>query len=131
MELQIGQLSTAPFPPASAEVKQLEPRRGYYRLEMLLRDGSGQYLSKNITADQLAQIRVLGRNPVALTDNAGDFFFLIQAHRLRLAMENKIRLEHSLTVAEPRIRGAAAVVPLVKPEPFSQPRGQAGPAADG
>ena len=40
MELQLGQLIAAPFLPASAEVKKFESRLGYYRLEVLLRDGS-------------------------------------------------------------------------------------------
>jgi len=83
MGLQIGQLITAPFLPASAEIKSFEARQGHYRLEVLLRDGSHQFLSKNITPAQLAQIEIVERNPVALTDNAEDFFFLIEAHRPR------------------------------------------------
>lgn len=67
MALHIGQLITAPFLPAPAEVKKFEPRRGYYRLEMLLKDGSNQFLAQNITDSQLAQIKIVERNPVALT----------------------------------------------------------------
>ena len=83
MELQVGQRIAAPFLPAQAEVKKFEPRDGYYQLEVLLRDGSNQFLSKNISPAQLAQIQILERNPVALTDNAEEdatvraIFFLI------------------------------------------------------
>jgi hypothetical protein len=54
MELQIGQVITAPFLPAPAEVKKFERRGGYCRLEILLQDGSNQYFSRNITDEQLA-----------------------------------------------------------------------------
>lgn len=101
MHLEIGQLITAPFFPASAEVKKFEPRRGYYRLEVLLKDGSNQYLSQNITDSQLAQIQILERNPVALTDNAEDFFFLIEAHRLRLAYQFDPQLAVSISQVDP------------------------------
>ncbi len=101
MELQVGQLITAPFLPASAEVKKFESRPGYYRLEVLLRDGSKQYLPKNISPAQLAQIQVLERNPVALTDNAEDFFFLIEAHRLRLAYQFDPQLAVSISQVDP------------------------------
>jgi hypothetical protein len=97
MELQIGQLIAAPFLPASAEVKKFESRPGYYRLEVLLRDGSNQYLSQNISASQLAQIQMVERNPVALTNNAEDFFFLIEAHRLRLAYQFDPQLAVSIS----------------------------------
>src|SRR5687768_5986443 len=101
MELHIGQLITAPFLPAPAEVKKFESRRGYYRLEVLLRDGSNQYLSQNINDSQLAQVQVVERNPVALTDNAEDFFFLIEAHRLRLAYQFDPQLAVSISQVDP------------------------------
>jgi len=40
MELQIGQRIKVPFLPAPAEVKKFEARQGYFRLEVLLQDGS-------------------------------------------------------------------------------------------
>ena len=117
MELQIGQLITAPFLPASAEVKKFEPRQGYYQLEVLLRNGSNQYLSKNISAAQLAQIKILERNPVALTDNAEDFFFLIEAHRLRLAYQFDPQLAVSISQVDPLPHQIEAVYHYVLESP--------------
>ncbi|MBE7469128.1 MAG: DUF3883 domain-containing protein [Anaerolineales bacterium] len=117
MELQIGQLITAPFLPAAAEVKKFEPRQGYYQLELLLRDGSHQYLAKNISPGQLAQIEILERNPVALTDNAEDFFFLIEAHRLRLAYQFDPQLAVSISQVDPLPHQIEAVYHYVLESP--------------
>jgi len=83
MHLQEDQLITAPFLSAVAEVKKFEPRSGYYRLEVVLRDGHHTHKSLQITDGQLAQIQVLERSPTALTGNAEDFFFLIEADRIQ------------------------------------------------
>ncbi|MCQ3973985.1 MAG: helicase [Anaerolineae bacterium] len=117
LELQVGQFITAPFLPASAEIKKFEPRQGYYRLEVLLRDGSNRYLSQNINPTQLAQIQVLERNPVALTDNAEDFFFLIEAHRLRLAYQFDPQLAVSISQVDPLPHQIEAVYHYVLESP--------------
>jgi len=87
MHLQEGQRISAPFLAGTAEVKRFEPRTGYYRLEVVLQDGHQTYKSLQITDEQLAQVRVVERCPVAPTGNAEDFFFLIEAHRIRLAYQ--------------------------------------------
>lgn len=117
MKIQAGQLITAPFLPATAEIKKIESRRGYYRLEMLLRDGSNQFLSQNITEGQLAQINIIERNPVALTDNAEDFFFLIEAHRLRLAYQFDPQLAVSISQVDPLPHQIEAVYHYVLESP--------------
>ncbi len=117
MEPQIGQLITAPFLPVAAEVKKFEPRQGYYRLEVLLRDGNNQYLAQNINAIQLKQIQVLERNPLALTDNAEDFFFLIEAHRLRLAYQFDPQLAVSISQVDPLPHQIEAVYHYVLASP--------------
>ncbi|MCB0190767.1 MAG: DUF3883 domain-containing protein [Anaerolineae bacterium] len=117
MNLQIGQQITAPFLPAQAEIKKFEPRQGYYRLEVLLKDGSNQYLSQNITEGQLAQIHIIERNPVALTDNAEDFFFLIEAHRLRLAYQFDPQLAVSISQVDPLPHQIEAVYHYVLESP--------------
>ncbi len=74
MELEIGQLTTAPFLPTSAEVKKFEPRQGYYRLELLLRAGSNCYLSRNINPTQLDKFKcrpMSGGKPAILMKNSG------------------------------------------------------------
>jgi len=87
MDLCAGQLITAPFLPASAEVKKFEPRTGYYLLEVVLQDDHHTYKPLRITDDQLAQVHILEGDRVAPIDNAEDFFFLIEAHRIRLAYQ--------------------------------------------
>jgi hypothetical protein len=65
MDLQVGQLITAPFLPASAQVKKFEPRSGYYLLEVVLQDGHHTYKPLRITDDQLAQVQILDQHRVA------------------------------------------------------------------
>jgi SNF2 family DNA or RNA helicase len=101
MELKAGQRITAPFLPAPAEVKKFETRVGYFLLEVVLDDGHHTYKPLRITDDQLAQIQVLGGSPVALTDNAEDFFFLIEAHRIRLAYQFDPQLAVSISQVDP------------------------------
>jgi hypothetical protein len=84
---------------------------------MLLKDGSNQYLSQNITASQLAQIQIVERNPVALTDNAEDFFFLIEAHRLRLAYQFDPQLAVSISQVDPLPHQIEAVYHYVLQSP--------------
>jgi hypothetical protein len=101
MHLQDGQLVTAPFLSAVAEVKKFEPRTGYYLLEVVLHDGHHTYQPLRITGEQLAQIEVLQESPVALTGNAEDFFFLIEAHRIRLAYQFDPQLAVSVSQVDP------------------------------
>jgi hypothetical protein len=91
MQPQPGQLIRAPFLSAPAEVKKFEPRSGYYLLEVVLEDGQHTFKPLRITAEQLAQIQVLERNPVALTADAEDFFYLIEAHRIRVLTEQEVK----------------------------------------
>ena len=56
MLLKIGQRITAPFLPTIAEVKGFSQRSGYARLEVVLLDGSYQFLTRNLTAVQLEQV---------------------------------------------------------------------------
>jgi hypothetical protein len=101
MELKAGQRITAPFLPAPAEVKKFETRAGYFLLEVVLDDGHHTYKPLRITDDQLAQIQVLGGSPAALTDNAEDFFFLIEAYRIRLAYQFDPQLAISISQVDP------------------------------
>lgn len=101
MSLQVGQLITAPFLPASAEVKKFEPRAGYYLLEVVLQDDSHTYKPLRITEEQFTQIEILEQSPVALTDNAEDFFFLIEANRIRMAYQFDPQLAVSVSQVDP------------------------------
>jgi superfamily II DNA or RNA helicase len=101
MRLQEGQLITAPFLAETAEVKTFEPRAGYYLLEVVLQDGHHTYKPLRITDEQLAQIQVLEHSPVSLTGNAEDFFFFIEAHRIRLAYQFDPQLAVSISQVDP------------------------------
>ena len=103
MTVQPGQLTTAPFLPAAAEVKKSEPRAGYFLLEVVLDDGHRTYKPLRITDDQLAQIQVLEFSPTSLTDRGEDFFFLIEAHRIRLAYQFDPHLAVSISQEDPNL----------------------------
>ncbi len=117
MELQVGQLITAPFLPTPAEVKKFEPRSGYFLLEVVLDDGHHTYKPLRITDDQLAQVEVLERHPIALTDNAEDFFFLIEANRIRLAYQFDPQLAVSVSQVDPLPHQIEAVYRYVLESP--------------
>jgi superfamily II DNA or RNA helicase len=101
MQLHTGQRIVAPFLPAPAEVKQFQPRAGYYRLEVVLQDGHHTYKSLRITGEQLAQVEVLEQDRPTLTRSAEDFFFLIEAHRIRLAYQFDPQLAVSVSQVDP------------------------------
>ncbi len=118
MEPQPGQLITAEFlPDVPAEVKKFEPRSGYFLLEVVLQDGHRTFNSLRITDKQLAQIQVLERSPIALTDNAEDFFFLIEAHRIRLAYQFDPQLAVSTSQVDPLPHQIEAVYRYVLESP--------------
>lgn len=101
MELHPGQRITAPFLPANAEVKKFETRSGYALLEIVLLDGSNTFKALRITLDQLAQIEVIERGQVTLTPSAEDFFFFIEANRIRLAYQFDPQLAVSISQVDP------------------------------
>jgi hypothetical protein len=54
---------------------------------VFLDDGHQAFKPLRVTAEQLSQIEILERDPVALTANAEDFFYLIEAHLIRLTYQ--------------------------------------------
>jgi superfamily II DNA or RNA helicase len=117
MEPKVGQQITAPFLPATAEVIKFEPRSGYFLLEVVLDDGHHTYKPLRITDEQLAQIQVLEQSPVALADNAEDFFFFIEAHRIRLAYQFDPQLAVSISQVDPLPHQIEAVYHYVLQSP--------------
>ncbi|MFP4343587.1 MAG: helicase-related protein, partial [Anaerolineales bacterium] len=101
MDLQPGQRITAPFLSAPAEVKQFEPRSGYYLLEVVLDDGGHRYQAVRISADQLAQVEVVDAHAVTRVERAEDFFLFVEAHRLRLAYQFDPHLAISVSQVDP------------------------------
>ena len=117
MVLQPGQRITAPFFPAPAEVKKFQPRAGYWLLEVVLDDGHHTYKSLRITQEQLAQVQALERSQVAPSGNAEDFFFLIEAHRIRLAYQFDPHLAVSISQVDPLPHQIEAVYRYVLESP--------------
>ena len=101
MQLREGQRISAPFLAEIAEVKRFEPKPGYYLLEVVLQDGHHTYKPLRITEDQLAAIQILEHDRVTLSDNAEDFFFLIEATRIRLAYQFDPHLAVSVSQVDP------------------------------
>jgi hypothetical protein len=101
MNFKVSQSITASFLSAPAEVKTFEPRTGYYLLEVFLQDDHHTFKPLRITENQLAQIEILDRRSVELAENVEDFFFLIEAHRIRLAYQFDPQLTVSVSQVDP------------------------------
>lgn len=103
MDLRLGQRVTAPFLSAPAEVKTFEPRAGHYLLEVVLDDDHRTFKSLRLSEDQLAQVEILDGPSVgpAKAIDARDFFFFIEAHRIRLAYQFDPQLAVSVSQVDP------------------------------
>ena len=117
MQLHVGQTITAPFLSTSAKVKKFEPRQGYYLLEVVLKDDSNTYKPLRVTEEQLEQIEILDRSQVTLTENAEDFFFFIEANRIRLAYQFDPQLAVSVSQVDPLPHQIEAVYHYVLDSP--------------
>lgn len=98
---QIGQIIKAPFLPNSAEVKKFEPRNGYYLLEVVIQDTHHTFKAIRITPEQLAQIEIIDRSELSSPGNSEDFFFFIEANRIRLAYQFDPQLAVSISQVDP------------------------------
>ena len=126
MHLQPGQIISAAFLPTHAEVKKFEQRSGYSLLEVVLQDGNHTYKALRITDDQLAQIKHRSSDsPVTVAGNAEDFFFLIEANRIRLAYQFDPQLAVSVSQVDPASppdRGGLPLRPQLAAHPFPDRR---------
>ena len=117
MQLEEGQRITAPFLAQVAKVKRFEPKPGYYLLEVVLQDGHNTYKPLRITEDQLAAVQILEHDRVTPSDNAEDFFFLIEANRIRLAYQFDPHLAVSVSQVDPLPHQIEAVYHYVLQSP--------------
>jgi len=101
VQLQPGQRIQAPFLPTTAEVKQFQPRAGYYLLEVVLDDGNHTYKPLRISAEQLAQVTLIASTALERASAAEDLFFFLEAHRLRLAYQFDPQLAVSVSQVDP------------------------------
>ena len=117
MLLKIGQRITAPFLPTIAEVKGFSQRSGYARLEVVLLDGSYQFLTRNLTAVQLAQVQIVQDTRLERVPRAEDFFLRIEASRIRLAYQFDPQLAVSISQVDPLPHQIEAVYHYVLSSP--------------
>ena len=101
VNIQPGQIISAPFLPYHGEIKKYEKRSGYFLLEVVLQDGSNTFVSRRISNEQLGQITIIEESLSQLVENSEDFFFLIEAHRIRLAYQFDPQLAVSVSQVDP------------------------------
>lgn len=95
-----GQLITAPFLPGPARIKKVEQRSAFYRLEVVLED-TGEYRPLRLSAEQVAQISLVERDPLAMSGDPEEFFLLVEANRIRLAHQFDPLLAVSVSQVDP------------------------------
>ena len=98
--LHKGQVIRADFLPGPATVKDVEPRDGYCKVELVLED-TGAYQEKNLLPHQLDQIEVVDQRPEILSGDPTAFFLTIEAHRIRLAHQFDPMLAVSVSQVDP------------------------------
>ncbi|MFO8133691.1 MAG: hypothetical protein R6U10_07185, partial [Thermoplasmatota archaeon] len=86
MDLYEGQIITAPFFKGKAEVKKFDKRGGFYLLEVVLL-ANREYKPLRISEEQLDNVSIDTRDDLTPYDRSEDFFFWIEANRLRLAYQ--------------------------------------------
>jgi SNF2 family DNA or RNA helicase len=101
MKLLEGQIIKAPFLSSVAEVKKFQPREGYYLLEVVLQDENNTYKPMRITEEQLSSISFIEETRLDISDNNEDFFFFIEANRIRLAYQFDPQLAVSVSQVDP------------------------------
>ena len=96
-----SQIISAPFLKTTAIVKKFEERSGYYLLEVVLQDETNTFKSMRITENQLASISLVEEQKFSFSDSNEDFFFFIEANRIRLAYQFDPQLAVSVSQVDP------------------------------
>lgn len=115
MDLKEGQTIRAPFLNGNAKVKKFEKRRGYYLLEVIL-DKTNEFKALRISEDQLKTLELVTKE-IASMDNSEDFFFLIEANRIRLAYQFDPLLAVNISQVDPLPHQVEAVYEYVLKNP--------------
>ncbi len=116
MELFEGQIISAPFLKEKGKVKKFEIKHGYYLLELIYLKNN-QFESLQISEDQLSQVNVEERDLFGERQNSEDFFFWIEANRLRLAYEHDPLLAVNISQIDPLPHQIEAVYDYVLRDP--------------
>ena len=118
MSLVVGQRVCAPFWAGVAEVKRVVERRSFCTLEVVLEDG--RYLRKQLRPAQLEKVEVVQDDKACKrvrVERAEDFFFFIEAHRIRLAYQFDPQLAVSVSQVDPLPHQMEAVYDYVLQSP--------------
>ncbi|MBN1306183.1 MAG: DUF3883 domain-containing protein [Anaerolineales bacterium] len=99
--LKIGQIISAPFLASNGEIKKIEARSGYYLIEVVLQDGKNTFVSQRLSEQQYTQIEIVEESQPMLVEDAEKLFFLIEAHRIRLAYQFDPQLAVSVSQVDP------------------------------
>lgn len=83
-KLKQEQLIKAPFLPEPCLIKKIVIQKSHVRLEVLT-ETTNRYLQKLLTKEQVEQIVLIKSHQFSLSENSEDFFYLIEANRIRLA----------------------------------------------
>jgi superfamily II DNA or RNA helicase len=86
MDLTEGQQISAPFLNGIARVKKFERKKGFCLLEVVLK-GTNEFKTLRISDEQCNVIELIADNIHSLSDSGEDFFFFIEANRIRLAYQ--------------------------------------------
>jgi superfamily II DNA or RNA helicase len=115
LELREGQLVKAPFLSGTARVKKFEKKKGYYLLEVVLND-TNEFKPLRISEDQFASLKLV-KEHVSSMDESEDFFFFIEANRIRLAYQFDPLLAVNVSQVDPLPHQIEAVYEYVLKNP--------------
>ena len=103
-----GQQISAPFLNGMAKVKKFERKKGFCLLEVVL-NATNEFKTLRISEEQCSAIELIADNIHSLSGNGEDFFFFIEANRIRLAYQfdplpHQIEAVYHYVLKNPKIR---------------------------
>ncbi len=110
-----GRLIKSLFFDGIATVKKFEKKQGYYILEVILK-GNNEFKSLRITDEQLKGIQIINDESKSVMDGE-DFFFFIEANRIRLAYQFDPLLAVNISQVDPLPHQIEAVYNYVLRDP--------------
>jgi len=115
LNLKEGQLIKAPFINGEAKIKKFEKKLGYYLLEAVLTQNN-EFKALRISEDQLNTIELVSKEVTSM-ENSVDFFFFIEANRIRLAHQFDPLLAVNVSQVDPLPHQIEAVYKYVLKDP--------------
>ena len=115
MNLTEGQHIKADFLNGTATVKKFEKKTGYYLLEVVLNE-TNEFKPLRITEEQLDLVKIISGDLSSMKDSE-DFFFFIEANRIRLAYQFDPLLAVNVSQVDPLPHQIEAVYEYVLKNP--------------